>query len=440
MGQGIELNSDAAVQAVGASDREGLDTLERVGVDLGGLGDSGDTPLIEAVRIDDMEMVDYLLGKQSVIRTLNQKSTVDGHNALLCALDSGNFSIAEKLMKVGGVMEGQWESGVPLIVTVMMNNDNQLFDFLVKQEVPLDEPNDDGLTALALAVKEKKDDWVIRLLEAGADVNQKGASEALLLEAVRSGRNKLAKILIDHKAVVDVKNKAGETPLMIVIEKGDSETMLMLMDAGARTDATDSKGRSISDRLIEHENAEMVEFFTRKIGTGITDEMVVKAFDSEKIDLLKGLLEKGGNVEAKTGKGERLLKRAVLDKDQSMVDLLLTFDADPKGEVLDSLLGGVPEILELLLRNGADANEPLDEDVGLPLSVVLKAQRYDFAEILLRFGADVNPKQADGQTLIEEAEGRGDQKAVSILRDYCADYREEVYSEDGATVGDKEKK
>ncbi|NOY00264.1 MAG: hypothetical protein GXP30_11085 [Verrucomicrobia bacterium] len=434
----IELSPDAAVQAVGASDKEALESLELVGVDLGELGFSGDTPLIEAARIGDAGMVDYLIGKESVIRTLNQKSTGDGQTALLCALDVGNFPIADKLMKAGATMEGQWESGVPLLMSVMMNEDNKMFDFLVKQGVPVDERNEEGITALAMAVKERKDDWVIKLLETGADVNQTGATgEALLLEVVRDGRRKTAKTLIDHKATVDVKNKAGETPLMLAIEKGDSESMVMLLDVGAKTEARDVKGKSISDRLIDSENDELVEFFTRKIGSNIPDEMLVKAFEGGKINLLKGLLEKGGDVEAETGKGDRLLKQAVLNKDQPMVELLTAFNADPGKVVVDALLSGEPAILKILLRNGADANEPLEGNVGLPLSLVLRASRYDFAEILLSYGANPDPEQSNGLTLIEEAESRGDDKAVSILRDYCADYREEVYSEQEAAVGNK---
>ena len=136
-------------------------------------------------------------------------------------------------------------------------------------------------------------------------------------------------------------------------------------------DGIDAHGRSIADQLIEAGEVGMVEFFAAKTGGGITDEWMVKVFEVGKTDLLQELLKKGGNVEAESEEGGRLLKRAVLNKDLPMVELLLAAGADPNGEVWDALATGDRAILEKLLLKGADANESLAVGVGSPLSLAL---------------------------------------------------------------------
>jgi len=335
---------------------------------------------------------------------------------------------------------GQWEEGTPFIATAVKKDDVRLFDFLRKQGISVNEKDIQGFTPLVLVVKEKKGDWVVRLLEAGADVHQAGVTgEALLMEVILGGHMDLAKLLIKHGATIDALNQVGETALMVVAGKSDQEAIVMLLDAGANADVLDSNGRSISDRLIESGDVEMVEFFAGKADGGITDEWMNKVFEAGNTDLLQGLLKKGGNVEAGAKEGGRLLKRAVLNKDIPMVELLLAFDADPKGEVWDALASGDRLILEQLMVSGADANEALAVGVGSPLSLALRQRRYDSAELLLLHGADPNPQQAGGQSLIEDAKSRLDIRAISILRDYCADYHEEVYFEtDAETQEQKE--
>jgi len=434
LASGISLDADAAVRAAENGNLTLLESLERVGIDLGKQEDAtGVTPLQSAVRLEKDKVVEFLLRRQSVIRTLDHKRYGDGKTAMLLALKYWNLPIAKKLIEAGAEMGSHWEEGIPLVVAAIKKDDVQLFDFLLKQKVSVKEKDDEGFTALVLAVKERKSDWVVRLLEAGANVDQAGVTgEALLLEVVRSGRRELTKTLIDHGAAVDAKNKAGETALMVVVGNKDRESISILLRAGAKANALDAKGRSIPDHLIEDGDIGMVEFFATETDGGITDAWMVKVFEAGKTELLEGLLRKGGQVEADVEKGGRLLKRAVLKKNQLMVDLLLKFDADPKGEVWDALASGDRAILEKLLEGGADANESLVVGLGSPLSLALRQRRYDSAALLLQYGADPDPWQADGESLIEKVRSRGDERAVSILRDYCANYQEAVYPQDEA--------
>ena len=261
-----------------------------------------------------------------------------------------------------------------------------------------------------------------------------------MLETIRRGNGELAKLLIDHGATVDGKNKAVETTLMEMVGKEDLAMVSMLLDAGADAGGQDSNGRSIPDRIIEAGNVDMLEFFIEKTDGVITDGWVLYAFEIGNADLLKSLFKMGGNVEAKDGNDERPLKRAVLNKDLPMAELLLNFGADPKGEVWNALASADPMILEQLLKKGADANESLVVGVGSPLSLTLRQRRYAAAELLLKYGADPNPPLTGGQTLIEGAKIRGDERAVLMLQDYLKEATspdEESKNKDEAQLNNK---
>ncbi len=421
LGRGYSPDTDAVLQAVKSGDREALEAFPRLGLSLGTPGEDGQTPLTTAVRGGDAAMVDFLLGKDRVLQTLNHR-VAGGQTALALAIEGGHYSLAGKLLSAGALLD----EDRPWMAQAVAKDDIELFQWLVRQGVVVEHRSADGLTPLVLAVEERRGDWVPRLLEAGADAEQLGTSgEPLLLEAARQGRWDLASTLIEHGAGVDGRNKAGETALMLAVEKGDRGGIALLLEAGARVDAQDATGKSVVDRLLAGGNANLMEFFATKTGGGIPDKWMLRAFESGRPGLLAGLLERGGAVEAGKEDGGRLLKRAVLGKDREMVGLLLSFGADPKGEVWNALASGDEQILERLLAAGADANEPLALGLGSPLSLALRQRRYHSAETLLRHGADPNPRQEGGLSLIEEAEARGDKRAAALLRDYCGDYREE---------------
>lgn len=430
--RGIDLSVEAAVEAAEKSDWGLLESLEKVGVDLGETAASGETTLLAAVRSGDVGVVDFLLEKKSVLRTLGKRVEGADSTALQLAVRRREFSIAEKLITAGATLQDLGEDGVPLMMVAVNQEDGALFDFLIKQGLKVDRADASGHSALATAVEGRKIKWVSRLLAAGAEANQLGISgEVLLVEALQGGSAPILKGLIDHGAAMNAKNKRGDSALMIAVEKKDREAISMLLQAGTDFDALDAKGRSVVDRLIDGGDADLLGFFATQTDDGITEAWMIKVFEAGEIDLLATLLKKGGEVEAETVADGRLLKRAVLNKDKASVDLLLAYGAEAKGTVWDALASGSQIILEKLLVSGADANETLVLGVGSPLSLALRQRHYESAEILLRYGADPSPKQADGKSLLEKVESRGDERSAALLRKYCAECQDEGGTSEG---------
>ena len=74
-----------------------------------------------------------------------------------------------------------------------------------------------------------------RLLEAGSDANEPGPQgETPLMLAARSGSLDSIKLLLDHKAQINAKEKLrGTTPLMWAVEQSHPAAVRLLIERGA---------------------------------------------------------------------------------------------------------------------------------------------------------------------------------------------------------------
>lgn len=92
------------------------------------------------------------------------------------------------------------------------------------------------------AVKERRIDEMLDLLSKGADPNAKhGDLEQTTLFVTESPH--VMRILIEHGADPDAKDRGGQTPLMIVVKKSNGRQLTkILLEAGADIQAKDSSG------------------------------------------------------------------------------------------------------------------------------------------------------------------------------------------------------
>ena len=117
--------------------------------------------------------------------------------------------------------------------------------------------------------------------------------------------------------------------------------------------------------------------------------------EKEKTEICKSILNSGIDVNSKTLQGVPLLCVATRN--------------DSK------------EMLELLLKKGADINE-VSEDRGYsPVMDAVWRKNYDIAKLLIDRGADMSTMSSDGQSILVLAVGNGNSKIVKLLLDSGAD-------------------
>jgi ankyrin repeat protein len=105
-----------------------------------------------------------------------------------------------------------------------------------------------GDGALHIVAQRRDITWVRFLLAKGARPNMRnGAGDTPLIIAARLGWAEGVEALVAAGADVEVTDRAGETPLITATHAGDVMLMRALLQAGADPDRTDNSGRSARD-------------------------------------------------------------------------------------------------------------------------------------------------------------------------------------------------
>jgi uncharacterized protein len=83
---------------------------------------------------------------------------------------------------------------------------------------------------------------VAKLLDEGADINEKDDGITLLMKASTEGYLKTAKLLVDRKADVDARSNEGGTALIAASVAGYAKIVELLVNAGANTKVKNNMG------------------------------------------------------------------------------------------------------------------------------------------------------------------------------------------------------
>ena len=133
---------------------------------------------------------------------------------------------------------------------------------LLQSGANVNQPQNDGTTALLWAVYQVEEELVGTLLRREADpdiANNYGT--APLLEAARLGNLQLVNQLLDAGADPDISNPDGQTPLMLAALNGSVEIARALVNKGADVNAVEQwTGQSALIWAVARNHPEMAEF------------------------------------------------------------------------------------------------------------------------------------------------------------------------------------
>ncbi len=142
------------------------------------------------------------------------------------------------------------------------------------------------------AVVKKDIVQVRRLLQKGADINQLGPRRhgygSALHIAIREDHQKIAKLLIDSGAEIDVLDRKDFTPLHNAAWNGNLEMTELLLDAGADIEASTYEGDTPLSLAQNNDQAQVAEFIQAKLQPSASNETKANsqtASDSTVIDI-----------------------------------------------------------------------------------------------------------------------------------------------------------
>ncbi len=268
----------------------------------------------------------------------------ENQTPLMMTVGYNNTDMAKLLIKHGANLNLKNKNGNTALMNAAYNRKLVAVNFLLDKGADVNAKNNDGDTALIMASYEKKVEDISRSFEAFNRRIDNAANEEFQKDIIY--------LLLYKGADIKIKNKAGKTAADVSSKTNDSETATYL-------------------RKIEASNP-----------------LLVKAVSEGKLETVKSLLEKGGNVNS------------------------INIDEVPL--IIIAVGMGHTKIIKLLLEKGAEINIRSDNYTALMIASFLG--KIEIVKLLLEKGADVELKNAKGETAVKLAEEGKHTEIADLLR------------------------
>lgn len=348
------------------------------------------------------------------------KSTNSGSVHYLEEIENGKMTVesSEQIFRKSSVVERN--------ITFLWAALNRRVDLLESLyecgvDIHFSEPTE-GFTALHLGAFSDSVDCTMFLISQGADVNFTSCKYTPLEAACFHNSFKVAKLLLDKGATVNVKRKPQNTeqtyygtPLHSAVKANAIECVQLLLAEGAEINPEESKGISPLHVAAEMGHLQCMNIL---LNSGYDPNLTLSDKKNAALHLaaeggwsecISLLLQKGANADERNYKGQTALHFAAHAHSVECVEILLSKgNCNPNSEdndkrtPLHSAVGRALnscEITELLIKYGASVNGG-DIFGYTPLHVAALNENTQCVQILIDNGADVSVKTKGGNNAL----------------------------------------
>ncbi|HEY7173006.1 MAG TPA: ankyrin repeat domain-containing protein [Vicinamibacterales bacterium] len=361
----------------------------------------GMSALHVAVLADRADLVELLLRAGASPNVKNRY----GVTPLSVACENGDATIVEALLAAGGDPNVALASGETPLMTAARTGNSAAVRLLLGHGVSIEaRESTRQQTALMWAAAEGNAAAIELLVRAGADVKarSKGGLTPLLF-AVRDDRTDAARMLLASGADVNERMPDGMSALVVAVTNANYEMAAFLLDRGADPNA-DAQGWTALHQIA----------VSRKPNTGINLPGPVPSGDVSGLDLVRTLVAKGADVNAR-------VKKEIKDGYRSNLNRI--------GATPFVLAARAPDLdlMRVLLDQGADPM--LATDNGASALMVASGvgmwapgespgtaeESAEGVKQLIALGLDVNAVDKNGDTALHGAALRGADATIELL-------------------------
>jgi ankyrin repeat protein len=216
------------------------------------------SPLGHAMEIGDPFVVELLMGAGADINKLAYAKDPDLH----IASGAGNPYLILVLIAIGAkVNQAGSEFGGTALMADLETNQIRAMQMLSEAGAKINQLDKIGNSALHHAVLLGNSRAVEFLILKGANLNQTGAGGYTpLMYAAKYGRQSIAEALIKAGAKINMQaGFLGKTSLMLASERGSLFTVKLLLDHGAKTNVKEKGKYTALDRAIQNNHREIAD-------------------------------------------------------------------------------------------------------------------------------------------------------------------------------------
>jgi uncharacterized protein len=395
-----------------------------------------DLRLSDAAQSGDTDAVRRLLKEGVPVNA----SRPDGFTALHWAVQSEKADIADLLIRAGAAVSAADNYGVTPLLLACTNGSVPMVDRLLEAGANPNAAQAYGETVLMTCARTGALAAVKALLARGADVNAKETAEGqtALMWAAAEGQAVVVQALIDRGADVHARSAHGYTALLLTAREGNLETTKALLASGADVNEAAKDGTTALVVATVRSHAAYAEFllnhgadpnlgpgfaplhwavgvwdsYLTDFSNGITNDSTEwSAFGglpkAEKLDLVKALLARGADPNARTKKNPNY-GMSVKGGNGNLVGATPFLIAAQANDVA---------IMRELVAHGADPNLPTNQDTT-PLMVAAgighlpgmsrstEGNALEAVKLCVQLGANVNAVNKTGDTALHGAAWR----------------------------------
>lgn len=169
-------------------------------------------------------------------------------------------------------------------------------ELMENKSIHVDATDDDGNTALFVAIEDGNIEVIKVLLKHGADINIIANDQTPLLFAIYEGKPEVVKLLLSRGAKVE----EGESALQHAYKSGRQEIVQVLMEQGANAEEVDCEGTSAFQAAIRGGNVSLVKSLLGKYDIEKKDEYGKTAlFYAKHPGIVELLLDHGARIDVK---------------------------------------------------------------------------------------------------------------------------------------------
>jgi ankyrin repeat protein len=407
----------------------------------------GRTPLMLAVQRGHKAIVKFLLQKGVDLETQD----AEGHTPLACAILKSDELAVKILVEQGAKTENLYLNDADLRRDLKSGLHNataagnlKVVSLLLALGADMEERDIQGLTPVAHAVLENREDIVKFLLENGANVDilsdtgSKRDLKGRIHDAIEAGNVAVVRMLLAMGVDTEERDTHGLTAVALAVVRNHKVIVELLLQKGVNLETPDAEGLTPLAHAVLENNEHFVKLLLKKeanidVLNGIGSKRDLKGRIHSAIrvgnsNVVRLLLVMGVDVEEGNEEGLTPLAHAVLKINEHFVKLFLEKGAnidilsdigskrDLKGRIHSAIDNGNSNVVRLLLVMGVD----VDERGWNKMTPLLNACRHgnsEIAKMLVAQGADVKACDDRGQTVLHRTVESKDASLLTFLLD-----------------------
>ena len=434
-------------------------------VDVNTKNASGATSLHEAARSGNIRTLETLLDNGAEINAQDANGNSPLH---IAAPPAAHLNVAKLLLSRSANINLRDAHGdSPLHIAIMLNRSEEHISTLLSNKADVTIRDIDGKTPLYIAIEKNRAACIPPLLEYGSDIfavdnygitpfekaitenpsvvfslitdetvskNDSGGNTVLHLTVNAGGSTSVMRSILDRKASIDARNKAGDTSLTIAVRKNREEAGLLLLSREADIFAANAANESplyLAFPAPERRDTELREWMltpktlSSRDGLGNTALHYLALWRYNA--WIPYLIQRDANVEAANATGETPLFSAVKQNSPSTIDVLIAngaslFARDTLGNsalhaaVRWNAIAGAEKLLNL----GLDINSHALNG-KTPLHNSIRWGMTEMQTMLLKRNAGFEIRDAEGNTAFMESVLAGNSQSMEVLVKMGAD-------------------